>query len=275
MEFSEFAQVIAPIMYTGAKSELCRQLLEGILEYPSKAFEYVHSCSSNTLRSYYSGFRTIHTLSCRISRNLDTVKFASAIDELNPAVQQRLSDALAAQLDYAPAHLFSHKCAELYADIIYTAAESGPLSGSTDETDRLTVENGLIDVINALGNLSDEDVKSLTRTHMNAVRVKRKAVGCAAIFVKQMESHVSQYYRFIQEQLGSCESRGLMNFGKVAAQVKLCYETLKEQESSLQEIYYKVTEWLICKSGSTDRLSCEILTSFFVQNCEVFDAPAK
>ena len=276
MEFRAFAQLMARYLRGREnEGEYCRTLLETIVEYPSDAYDYVHSRSSSALRSYFNGTRGIQCISRVISRNLDTTKFADSIRSLNDNVQQHLFDALIEETGAAPAHLFPDACAELFANIIFAAAGSSPGSDSEQVLNRLDVESGLTSVIRALGSLSEEELSRLPKKHMNGVRVKKKAVECSAPHIQQMTNHVVCFYKYIQAQMGICEQEGSFSFDEVAARVQLCYASLKARGIAQTDAYYRVANWIMDKTGARDRISCEILTSFFVQNCEVFDAPAK
>lgn len=66
-----------------------------------------------------------------------------------------------------------------------------------------------------------------------------------------------------------------MDFDSKAHAVQGFYLGLKAKNCDAVSVYYKVKEWIKKNAESEDDLACEIMTSFFVQNCEVFDAPSE
>ena len=225
------------------------------------------------MRSYYNGTRSIGGIAKSISQNLDPEKFAIYIGSLNPRALPRLAEALQPYVGEVTLRAFPHECAGLFADIIYDAVSTRPGPKTARTYNREDTEVTLVRIISTLSAL--DEVGNLPRLHMNAVKVKKKAARCSAPLVKDMTEHVAQYYNFIAEQMGLMEAAGQLNSKKLALQVQLQYETLKESNLSQEQIFYAVRDWIKTKSNTDHEYACNIITAFFVQNCEVFDAPSK
>ncbi|WP_369335499.1 ABC-three component system protein [Clostridioides difficile] len=52
--------------------------------------------------------------------------------------------------------------------------------------------------------------------------------------------------------------------------MRLFYLQQAKTSSSQQQIYKNIVYWLQQKTSSTSSEACEILASFFIQNCEIF-----
>ena len=85
------------------------------------------------------------------------------------------------------------------------------------------------------------------------------------------------YYHFVRKHLSELDDAG-SNFKIIANQVQNYYLKLARSKGKSQsDIYYDIVDWIMHKlSLSNDyRIACEIVVSFFVQNCEVFDEISK
>lgn len=92
--------------------------------------------------------------------------------------------------------------------------------------------------------------------------------------VRNNISNVTQYYPFIETQFKSFSREKKMNYERLSMQIRTAYLTATEKTSLQDEIYTSLVEWLMDITKKS-RVSCEIIISFFVQKCEVFDAPSK
>ena len=275
MRFCEFAQRMA---------EVCREN-ETIPAFVDRLFYLItddelleagitYNRSSSTLNNYYNGSRDISGVASVISRNPNRQKFEQYLEDLNIGQLERLWDLFAANLSITRASDFPPALADLYADIIHTAAAKRPgPQGKHAVEDRLEIEVALTEVVGKLARLSsDEMPKPL---HMNACRVKKKATECSDVMVADITNNVVLYYNFINEQLGILEANGTASVNLILSQVQVCYQSLKASGVGQQDAFYRVRDWLMEKTGSKNELAFNIMMAFFVQNCEVFDAPAK
>ena len=78
----------------------------------------------------------------------------------------------------------------------------------------------------------------------------------------------------MQELFKQSEKSGLVRFNVFSMQIKLCYLKECTHGRSQQEVYNAIVEWLKnMTNGSRD--ACDVIVSFFVQNCEVFNEIAE
>lgn len=133
------------------------------------------------------------------------------------------------------------------------------------------LELGLRTIVDALhrhdGEPSDE-----TALSYNPKSVDQKLnETMAPIKRRKIKRDVADYYQFIKEQFLELEEDDPNSSELIFSQVKLYYLKQKSLNISQQEIYENIVSWLHTKSSSETKEAAEIVASFFVQNCEVFE----
>lgn len=275
MKFSEFAQLMAEVCREGETvPAFVERLFDLISDDELVVTGILHNRSSSTLRNYYNGSRDISGIASVISRNPNRQKFEEYLEALSVGQLERLWELFAPYLQVRRASVFPAALADLYADIIHVAAGKHPgPKGKTAIEDRLEVETALAEVIGKLARL--DGAAKPKRLHMNGCHVRKKATECSDILINDIINNVVLYYNYINEQLGLLETAGAISINLVLSQVQVCYESLKASGVRQPDAFYRVRDWLLEKTGSSDELACNIMTAYFVQNCEVFDAPSK
>lgn len=94
-------------------------------------------------------------------------------------------------------------------------------------------------------------------------------------FKEKVDRMILPYYRYIEELLKTkCEENPL-NFEYIASYIQNLYDDYKVTYSDQEDIFNAITEYFVTITHHKAKKStCEILTSFFIQNCEVFDVIA-
>lgn len=88
---------------------------------------------------------------------------------------------------------------------------------------------------------------------------------------RSIENNVVDYFRFIQKLFFELDSSLSGTFDCVASEVKTFYLGAARKTDDKLLIFQSVAEWIRAKAGPLASLqACEIVASFFVQNCEVF-----
>lgn len=86
---------------------------------------------------------------------------------------------------------------------------------------------------------------------------------------RRVFDNVTDYYSFIKIRLKYVEEVSPNASERVSIQVKLFYLQQAKRSSDQQVIYGNVVEWFLRRTNGS-REACEILVSFFIQNCEIF-----
>lgn len=122
-------------------------------------------------------------------------------------------------------------------------------------------------VLDKIESFSTDEVTTLS---YDPVKIENKIGKSNGLLQQKILSQATTYYSFIKEVSQQLSSEGKMNFDRIAVQVKLRYLNESKHSSSQSDIFYAIVKWFETKtSGSFE--ACEIVTSFFVQNCEVFE----
>lgn len=91
----------------------------------------------------------------------------------------------------------------------------------------------------------------------------------------KVESFACNYFNFIRETFKNYEKEGIVEFDVVAQEVKLTFINCAKSNEDKGDIFNLMVEWLKSKTQNSSTEACEILISFFIQDCEVFDEITK
>ncbi|MCT8282445.1 ABC-three component system protein [Xanthomonas translucens] len=88
---------------------------------------------------------------------------------------------------------------------------------------------------------------------------------------RKIKLNVSDYFQFIKQKFLELEEDDPNCSDLICSQVKSYYLQQKTLNIPKQEIYSNIVDWFHKKAGSETIEAAEIVASFFVQNCEVFE----
>lgn len=113
----------------------------------------------------------------------------------------------------------------------------------------------------------------ITRTmelNYNPSEVAKKMDGTdPALFIK-IHSFVSKYYPDVESLFKQLEMEGTVDYDRFCSQMKYQYKDLANQGLEQSQIFDGLVSWL-ASSTNEEKTPCEVVVSFFVQKCEVFD----
>lgn len=122
--------------------------------------------------------------------------------------------------------------------------------------------------------LCTTDPSKITKLNYEPQSVRDKIYKKNYLLVRNNVSNVTQYYPFIESQFKSFSREKKIDYDILSMQIRSAYLTTIKNTSIQDEIYNSLVEWLMGVTKKP-REACEIVISFFVQKCEVFDAPSK
>ena len=135
--------------------------------------------------------------------------------------------------------------------------------------DSITIQSDLKEVITRLDsvNFSNDSILSL-----QPLTIENKIPSTENVLLFKIRSDVVGYYNIVKQMFQELES-----FTSIAKEINYSFNILNEQGLTHQEIYENLTNHIIRCTGldSNKRLSCEIIVSFFIQNCEVYNEITK
>ncbi len=166
-----------------------------------------------------------------------------------------------------------HKTAEEYVKLLNRKRELLAAKEAKYELSEKGIEPELKNAAEALLNLSDKDVSELEKLSYNVLRVSEKIE--TAILCNKISHNAMDYFPFVREQFQiQEEAGGTVLFEKIAANIKHSYLTCKQGKLTESQTYEQLTNWIIAKAHCC-REAAEILLSFFVQNCDVYEKISK
>lgn len=282
MELSTFLQELQPYLAGSRRSgEYTRELLIQAVrdDYPVNGILY--TTSEKTLRAYCNGTRMGSKMAKELIRFFEHRKFARYIDELPPTPRDGILDLICRHGISASIGSLGNDCADILYEALILAAQKKPgKQGQTNDRDidRLIIEEALGRILNAMLSLDPDE--RLDELRYDAVRISEKlgeypGPKANALLARQITRNVVEYYNFIQEQIGLLEGRKKATFKMAAELVQDRYIELKKAGRPAGSVFYDISNWIETKTKAGCGEACEILASFFIQNCEVFDAPAQ
>ena len=128
------------------------------------------------------------------------------------------------------------------------------------------LEDDIRTVLDALSQI--RDASELVQLEYDALRIEEKFSPDNFILKNETQIQVVMYYRYIEKVFSESEA----DFDMIAAEIKISSQKLEKAGMSQAEVITQLAEWIRNKAGlSSDRqLACNIVVSFFIQNCEVF-----
>lgn len=122
-------------------------------------------------------------------------------------------------------------------------------------------------VLTATAIITENDLKELK---YEPVELKRKFKDDELSLKIKFAGYVNTYFTFIREEFQNLEGKNNFIFSVLSSQIKACFEKMESVTNNKYQIFNQMVDWLMTKTLSESKEACEIVISFFVQNCEVF-----
>ena len=88
---------------------------------------------------------------------------------------------------------------------------------------------------------------------------------------QKIQHNVSDYFSYIKNVFVQIEKENPSKTELMSTQIKAFYLKQKEKEITQQETFQNISEWLFRKTKPDTIEAAEIVVSYFVQSCEVFE----
>lgn len=136
-------------------------------------------------------------------------------------------------------------------------------------TDSIPLEKGIISVISRIQKLNEQDLVDVS---FDPKEIKQKLSPYESLVLyKTVNSHVSDYFVQIKDIMINLDKQGEIDYEVIQNQMRTLYCKLKKTNKSKEKIFYELAE-KIHRVTLQDPIYCQIVVSYFVQSCEVFDA---
>jgi len=130
------------------------------------------------------------------------------------------------------------------------------------------------DIQKIINMLYDEDSLGEESLVFEAKSIKSKLDdSMSGLTKKRIGDSVDQYFRIVREKLIVLEHSEPNQSALIAGQIRNFYTKQDSLNLSQEQIFENVIDWILSKTKSVSnrRYGAEIVASFYVQNCELFD----
>lgn len=166
-----------------------------------------------------------------------------------------------------------NKSVELYNEMFdLKAAKHRALEAKKLIADK-NIESEISKIINRLGIISDSEIGELEKLEYNALKVSEKIEDKYMLMRRRIENEVLLYFTFIRQEFSNLPY-GSFSFDTMASNIRHAYCILRDKGLDKKEIYKQMTNWFERKTGC-DVEACQIMVSFFVQDCEIYEELSK
>lgn len=281
LKFSDFARILKPYLSEGKTNiAFAENLFAKITSNPTnpkiEEIDVIKEQDDTVWDSYYSGHRDITRFSLKIIKFLDIPKFAAFVQSIGTDAKMQLASELKKYCKGVNEENIGEMAAEYFKKIILEAArqprkrlrKNASKQMIDDDFDVLRVEEDLRVVINGLSSLTAEQIENLKITPIEIVNKIEEQNG---LLLQKIYSQVNAFYYRVEElfkQIGNIRGK---KFKSIAYVVAGKYRNLSDSSLDQNQIFDSIVDWLKGFFPNASRISCEIIISFFVQNCEVFD----
>lgn len=143
---------------------------------------------------------------------------------------------------------------------------------SVNLLEELPLEKGIVGVISKIKKLGE---KELAGASLDPLEIKQKLdpLQDMALYTA-VNNYVTTYFLKIKEIMMNLDKRGEINYDEIQNQIHSFYKRLKNAKKSQIDIFNEITG-KIHRATLQEDIYCQIVVSYFVQSCEVFDAITK
>lgn len=146
------------------------------------------------------------------------------------------------------------------------------MASATDAASRITVERQIEDVLRQISEINiicDDE----TKLNFDPIPIEKKIP--ASLFREKVLWNAKYWYKAVNTPLDNLAGENKLNVDRFAKSIKRMYEDASETLTSQSAIFNVLVEMLYSKTGRKYKEACEIIISYFVQRCEVFNEIAK
>lgn len=172
---------------------------------------------------------------------------------------------IALDVDCAEQYLLSPN-AEEYRNLYEIKTQLARNYAAKLAVNSVQLEDDIRTVLDALSTI--RDASELVELEYEALRIDEKFDAENFILKNETQMQVVTYYRYIEKVFSNSNA----DFDMIASEIKVSSMKLEKAGLSQSDVISQLSEWIRNKAGlgTTSCLACNIVVSFFIQNCEVF-----
>ena len=143
-------------------------------------------------------------------------------------------------------------------------------SGQEELWHRYNIENEIRTVIEAIYDNPDLAVDTAITFHAKEVNEKLDTT-ISSPTRRKITNNVRDYFTFIRDKFRAMDQAAEPVSSVISLQVKTYYTKQSNAGHNQQVIFENIVKWLNAKTEPDTIDGAEILASFFIQNCEIFE----
>ncbi len=129
------------------------------------------------------------------------------------------------------------------------------------------IEDGIRRVLEKIPKISPPEDVDL---NYDPVELRKKISKDNLMLYLKVKTNVNMYNSAVEEVFFELNEERILRFRPFCTQVKLMYLNFADKDWPQGKIFEKMVDWLQ-NATNEDRNSCEVIISYFIRKCEVFD----
>lgn len=134
----------------------------------------------------------------------------------------------------------------------------------------ISIECEIADVLDAIGNLDSDNFLSIKQIDYSILRIDEKVEAKYFPLRHKIRSNVAQYYSFVETEFKNIDSNKSKKFDTICCEIRTAYLKCISNQCEQEVAFDSLVDWLSSKTQGNN-IACEIIISFFVQNCQIYD----
>jgi HNH endonuclease len=135
-----------------------------------------------------------------------------------------------------------------------------------------TIQEEVYEILDAIAAFAPEETAALLPTNFDISTIDKKLkTGMSPLQIREIKFNAITFYVRIRDHIRSLEQLDQASVRILQNQINSFYLAMNQQNPTNKDLVFNyVAKWISVKTNKPI-LAAKVLTSFFVQNCEVFD----
>ena len=164
-----------------------------------------------------------------------------------------------------------NKTVETYNEMLELKKEKKSQASTKHLLGKQDVEEDLVRVIGKLVAIDEATLAQIEELPKNVLTVHEKI--CDVILRKKVTDNVTSYFSYITNCFKN-QGVSAAKYDLIRTSMKRAYQTAVAEGLSADLIFDKLTEWLSSKTNTRVAV-CEVIISYFIQNCDIYGKSAE
>ena len=135
------------------------------------------------------------------------------------------------------------------------------------------IEEELVGIIRKLDTLSPTELKKEKKLPEKVLTIKQKISDEKWLLQQKVTANVTSYFSYIRNTFRG-QGFSTNQYELIRMRMHFVYKEAKLQDLEADAIFDVLTDWLMSKTQAS-REACEIMVSYFVQNCDIYGEDSK